>query len=117
MRIIIKRFNSIRFIIVRCTLVMRQFKYINIIKCCDLNVEASRGAGAQIVTVKSTGCGFEPYSRKLNIYLHLYFHYFALVSRQTAALSSATHHAMPPELSGKWGTEYIHTRCTLPTLL
>ena len=26
--------------------------------------EASRGARAQSVTVKSTGCGFEPHSRK-----------------------------------------------------
>ena len=32
-----------------------------------------------------------------NIYLHLYFHFFAVVSRQSAA-SSATQHAMPPEL-------------------
>ena len=60
------------------------------------------------VTVKSIGCGFGPQSRKLNIYLHLYFHYFALVSRQNAALSSATHHAMPQGLGGKWGTECLH---------
>ena len=26
--------------------------------------EASRGAGAQSVTVKSTGCGFDPHSRR-----------------------------------------------------
>ena len=39
---------------------------------------------AQSVTVKSTGCGFDPHSRKLNIYLHLYFHFFFLVSRQSA---------------------------------
>ena len=26
--------------------------------------EASRGAGSQSVTVKSTGCGFDPYSRR-----------------------------------------------------
>ena len=29
-----------------------------------LKLEASRGAGAQSVTVKSTGCGFDLYSRK-----------------------------------------------------
>ena len=29
-----------------------------------LLVEASRGAGAQSVTVKSTGCGFDPHSMK-----------------------------------------------------
>ena len=41
--------------------------------------EASRSAAAQSVAVKSTGCGFDPHSTKLNIYLHLYFHFFALV--------------------------------------
>ena len=70
-----------------------------------LTFEASRGAGAQSVTVKSTGCGFDPHSRKLNIYLHLYFHFFALVSRQSAALSSATQHTTPPGFSGKWATK------------
>ena len=79
--------------------------------------EVSRGAGAQSVTVKSTGCLFDPHSRKRNIYLHLYFHFFALVSRQIAALSTATQHAMPPELGGKWGTECLNTRFPLPTLL
>ena len=33
------------------------------------------------------------------------------------ALSSATQHAMPPELDGKWGTECLNTRFPLPTLL
>ena len=31
-----------------------------------------------------------------------------------AALSSATQHAMPPELGGKWGTECLNTRFPLP---
>ena len=72
---------------------------------------------AQSVTVKSNGCEFDPHSKKLNIYLHLYVHFFALVSRQSAALSSATQHAMPSELGGKWGTEWLNTRFPLPTLL
>ena len=71
-------------------------------------LEASRGAGAQSVTVKSTCCGFDPHSRKLNIYLHLYFHVFALVSRQSAAFSSATQHAMPKNFGVKWGTECLN---------
>ena len=58
--------------------------------------KASRGAAAQSVTFKPTGCGFDPHSRRLNIYLNLYFHFLALVSRRSAALSSATQHAMPP---------------------
>ena len=51
---------------------------------------ASRGAAAQSVTVKPTGYGFDLHSRRRNIYLNLYFHFFALVSRQNAALGSAT---------------------------
>ena len=46
----------------------------------------------------------------------LYFHIFALVSRQSAALSSATQHAMLPEIGGKWETECLNTRFPLPTL-
>ena len=56
---------------------------------------------------KSTGCGFDPRSRRCNIYLNIYFHFLALVSRQSAALSSATQHAMAPELGRKWGTECL----------
>ena len=61
--------------------------------------EANRGAVARSVTVKSTGCGFDPHSRRWSIYLNVYFHFFALVTRLSAALSSATHHAMPPEFT------------------
>ena len=43
--------------------------------------------------------------------------FFALVSKQSAVLSSATQHAMPSELSEKWGTECLNTRFPLPTLL
>ena len=38
-----------------------------------LHLEASRGAEAQSVTVKSTGCGFDPHSRKWYIYLRFHF--------------------------------------------
>ena len=79
----------------------------------EFEIESSRGAVAQSVT----GCGFDPYSRRWNIYLNLYFHFFALVSRQSAALSPATQHAMPPEIGRKWGTECLNTSLPLPTLL
>ena len=65
------------------------------------NVEASFGKGAQSVTVKSTGYGFDTHSRKLNIKLNVYFHFFVLVSKLSAALSFANSHAMPPEYSMK----------------
>ena len=74
-------------------------------------------AQGQSVTVKGAGCGFDLHSRKRNIYLHLYFHFFAPVSRQSGVLSFATQHAMPPDLGGKWGTECLNTRFPLPTLL
>ena len=38
------------------------------------------------------------------------------MSRTSAALRSATQHAMPPEFSKKWGTECLNTRFPLPTL-
>ena len=79
--------------------------------------EACRGARAQSVTVEPTGCEFYPHSRRCNFYLKLYFHFFALVSRQSAALSSATQHTIPPEFGRKWGTECLNTRFPLPTLL
>ena len=41
-------------------------------------IKANCGAG---VTVNATSIGFDPHSRKWNIYLNLYFHFFALVSR------------------------------------
>ena len=79
--------------------------------------EASRGTAARSVTVKPTGCGFDPHSRRCNIYLNLYFHFLALVSRTSAALSSTTQQAMPAEFGRKWGTECLNTRFPLPTLL
>ena len=82
-----------------------------------LFIEADLGAVTQSVTVKPTGCGFDPHSRRWNIYLNLYFYFFPLVSRQIAALSSATQHAMPPESGRKWGTECSNNRFPLPTLL
>ena len=53
----------------------------------------------------------------MKYYLNLYFQFFALVSMQSAALSSATQHAMPPDFGEKWGMEYLTTRFPLPTLL
>ena len=77
----------------------------------------SRGAAAHSVTVRLTGCAFDPHSKRWNIYLNLYFHFLALVSRQSAVLNSATQHAMPLESGRKWGTECFNTRFLLPTLL
>ena len=37
--------------------------------------------------------------------------------RQSAALSSATQHAMPLELGGKWGKVCLNTKFPIPTLL
>ena len=63
-------------------MIMRSlYNYINIQYTCTF--EESRGAGAQSVTVKSNGCGFDPRSRK---YLFKFiFPFFALVSSQSAA--------------------------------
>ena len=48
--------------------------------------------------------------------LSLNLHFFALVSRQSAALSSATQYPMTLKFGGgKWGTECLNTRFPLPT--
>ena len=55
----------------------------------------------------------------MNVYLHLYFYFFTLVSKQSAVLSSATQNAMPPEFDGRSGKgmECLNTMFPLPTLL
>ena len=97
--------------------VIKIYCYINILFLCYL--EASRGAGAQSVTVQPTGLWVRSPldSRIWNIYLHLYFHFFALVSGQSAVLSSATQHAMPPGFGKKCGTEWLNIMFLLSTLL
>ena len=44
------------------------------------------------------------YLRPVVAQLNVYFHFFGLGSKTTAALSSATQHAMSPEFGRKWGT-------------
>ena len=78
-----------------------------------MSIEASRGAGAQNMPANATGCGFDPSSRKY--LLKFIFPFYVLVS--SAALSCATHQAMPPEFGGKYGTECLNTRFSLFTLL
>ena len=41
------------------------------------------------------------------LYFNLYFHFFALVSRQSAALRSTTQHSMSSEPSRKWGRSVV----------
>ena len=68
----------------------------NKIKQYSYFLEARRGSDAQVLTVKVTGCGFDPHSLKLNVYLNFYFN-FALMLRQSAALKSITQHVRLPE--------------------
>ena len=53
----------------------------------------------------------------LNMYLNLYFHFLALLSRQSVALGSAIQQAMPLEFGGEWVTECLNTKFPMPTLL
>ena len=94
-------------------LLKKKIIYVKILKF----FVASRGAGAQNVTVSAIASGFDPHSRKVNNYLNLHYHFFALVLKQSATWSSATQHAMPPEFVRKWGTECLNTRFPLPILL
>ena len=117
---VIKSIRDINYLLYGAGLAILAFEAYNCVACPRNCLEfnsissffTSFNKEAQSVTVKSTGCGFDPHSRKWNIYLYFYFH-LALVSRQSAALSSATQHAMPAELGGKWGTECLNTRFPL----
>ena len=81
------------------------------------HLEASRGAGAQSVSVNRLVVGVIP-TRGDDIYIYIYIFIFSLWCRgESAALSSATQHTMPPEIGGKWGTECLNTKFPLPTLL
>ena len=53
----------------------------------------------------------------LLFHYNLYFHFFALGSKQSGALSSAIQHAIPPEFDRKWGTESLNTNFPLPIML
>ena len=82
-----------------------------------LELEASRGAGAQMVPVNRLVVG-SILTRGDEIFIYIYIFISSLWCRgESAALSSATQHAMPPEIGGKWGTECLNTKFPLPTLL
>ena len=84
------------------------------------DTEASRGAGAQSMLVNTNVCGFHSHLRNSfpqvyipHIYINLYIYFFTLVSRQSAALSFSTQHAMLAEFGGKWRTVCLNTRFSL----
>ena len=70
--------------------------------------------GFKCVTIIEPSGGFDPHLRKINIYLYLYFNFFALVARQSAALSYTTQHAIPLEYHGKWKTECLNAKFPPP---
>ena len=92
------------------------FYISQVYRLVQFQFEASRGAGAQNVILSATGCEFDRRSGKWNIYLNLYCHFIALVSRRSVAFSSTTQHAMPSEFREKRGTECLNIRFPLPTL-
>ena len=69
-----------------------------------------RGAVAQSVPVNRLVVGSIP-TRGDEIFIYIYIFISSLWCRgESAALSSATQHAMPPEIGRKWGTECLNTR-------
>ena len=67
-----------------------------------INLRLVAAQGQKCTTVNAIGVLFDPQSGKWNI---SHFYFFALITRQSAALSSATQCVMPPEFSCKWGTK------------
>ena len=79
--------------------------------------EASRGVGAQSMPVNRLVVGSIP-TWGDEIFIYIYIIISSTWCRgKSAALSSATQHAMPPEFGGKWETECLNTRFPRPTLL
>ena len=74
----------------------------------SLKILDSAFTAAQSVTVKPTGCGFDPHSRKWNIYLNLYFNFFALVSRQKRGVKFRHSTRNTSRTRRKWGTECLN---------
>ena len=92
--------------------------YVFITQCEEITYICLRPFVAErhkCVTVNTTGCEFNPNSRKLNIYLNLYYHFFALALRQSVALSSATQHAMlhSSAENEKWSILTLVSLCIL----
>ena len=85
-----------------------------LISCC---LEASRGAGAQSVTVKSTGSGVRSPLEEVKYLFKFIFPFLRSSVEQSAALNSSIQLKIPPELVRKSGTECLNTRLPLPTLL
>ena len=79
-------------------------------------MEANRGAGAQSLPVNRLVVGSIP-TRGEEIFIYVYIFISSLWCRGgSAALSSATQHAMPPEIGRKWGTECLNTRFPYPAV-
>ena len=78
--------------------------------------EASRGAVAQSVTVKPTGCGFDPHSRRWNIYLNL-FPFLRSDVKANRGVESCHSTRNASRIRQKVETECLNTRFPLPTLL
>ena len=74
-------------------------------------------AGAQIVTVKPTGCGFDPYSRRLKYLLKFIFPFLrsGVEAKRSVEFCHSTRNAS--RIRQKWGTECLNTRFPLPILL
>ena len=70
--------------------------------------------GHKRVTVTATERGFEiPTRRNEMFYI---FHFFALVLKQSMALSYVPQYAMPPEFGSNYKAECLSTKLPLPTL-
>ena len=78
--------------------------------------EASHSAAARSVTVKPTGCWSDPHSRRWNIYLNLYFHFFAPVSKIKRGVEFCHSTRNASRIRHKVGTESARSVLTLGSL-
>ena len=74
--------------------------YFSILKFLMKFKKRSCGAAAQSVTVKSTGCGFDPHLGNRNIYLHLFIFSFLRCCVKAKGGAEFHHSQSPPQLGG-----------------
>ena len=77
----------------------------------------SLGAAARGVTVKTDWLWVRSPLEDMKYLFNFIFQFLRSGVEISAALSSATQHAMPPEFDRKWETECLNTRFLLPILL
>ena len=95
-------------------LCMFVYMYVCIYLCIPA---ASRGAAAQSMTIKPTGCGFDPHSRRWNFYLKFIFPFLRSGVEVKRGVEFCHLTRKASRIRQKVGNGVSYTKFPLPTLL